>query len=150
MRISATALYGGRMKTRMKDPHDPSRAVLLRLSTISDGGNVHYAQCLPHKWADALPEVAQGCPYRRVDWARLIKAANDTINTLAPKVTYAADVEQAFRAQNPQLNYDETEAALSLTTDPIEVNQGNIISNGRHRVCAMRAQGVKIVPGKLT
>ena len=134
----------------MKDSHDASRAVLLRLNTISDGGNVDYAQCLVHKWAVVLPDITEGCPYRRVDWPKVIQAADVTLNTLAPGITHAAAVEKVFRAQNPQSTCDETEAALSLITDPIEVNQGDILSNGRHRVCAMRAQGVEIVPGKRT
>lgn len=130
------------MKKRSQWAFDPKQFISLTLAAGDNGGNDRYQQCAVHK-----SEGGDGCPYRSIDWADAIGKAEDVMKVLpAEDVSINSTVEARFDALFPGCEESLREAALSILTDPIEVNHSLILGNGRHRICAMQFQRILVAP----
>jgi hypothetical protein len=81
------------------------------------------------------PEFA-ACHYHRMDWRRVCAIAVDALASDSWDDWYAVT-----GGKLPHLSDCENHALATLFRDPIRIT-GASISNGQHRICALRAQGV--------
>jgi hypothetical protein len=86
--------------------------------------------------ARLAPETLERCWTHTVDWRRVAAVAVDAVSA-----GHDFPSEDAFRALGRSLG----EHLYWLFAEPIFVS-GDRLGNGQHRVCAMKAQGVPLVP----
>lgn len=86
------------------------------------------------------------CPYHQPDWPRLVRILDETAAAATderPQVAAHPEYEQLSAAEQAWLDF--------LVHDPIKYDDGSTaLTNGQHRLCALRAAGITHCPVKGT
>jgi hypothetical protein len=93
-------------------------------------------------------KVMASCPYHQPDWRRLVRILQETA-----KATSNSDPHIEGHPEYALLSNDEKRWLCSLVTGPIVCeDQDDLLTDGQHRLCALRAAGVTqcLIGGNLT
>jgi hypothetical protein len=85
------------------------------------------------------------CPYHQPDWSRLVRIMHESLTHTDECVNDPLDV--TTHPEYKQLSPEEREWLSTLIVDPIEWDDNdNSLTNGQHRLCALRAANVTACP----
>jgi hypothetical protein len=94
-----------------------------------------------HWYLTLSPEDFARCPFHQCDWRKVADRSVAILDSLAPDATHD-DLVAACSEQD--LQEQELEGLLSLFTFPIDWTPGSpSVTNGQHRLCALRAAGAE-------
>lgn len=144
-RLAMESSYGMRSVplSALPWPHGQSKCRMGRIAAahqhaVPDEQAAHAAAFLSPEGRQAMAS----CPYHQPDWSRLVHILQESLDHAD-----GVDPELAKHPEYHQLSRDEKRALYSLMSEPIDCNdRDQSLTNGQHRLCALRAAGVLQCP----
>lgn len=124
-------------------PHHQSNCPLGALAdehqnAVPDEHAAHAAAALP----PAGQRIRSSCAYHQPDWPRLVRMLEESLATAGDDLP-----DGSAHPEYDQLSPDDQEWLRALVADPIRYDDGSdSLTNGQHRLCAMRFAGVQRCP----